>query len=452
MNPGDRRRTLDCGPWLLRISNKRVRVERAWSVILFIVAAALCFVPLFDVLGYEWALVMAIVASLGGAHVGAMRVWRERRERAPSALTAAAARPGATVAALWGSATLRAVGRAGVAARRRCCQRAARAQLRRDRGPRAWFAMLPLLSAAMGCGAGVIVGLLRRWRGRVAPTALALGVVVASVGWGVWRFYAAPPIFGYDPFVGYFAGTLYDEDIAITAAFGWARLYHVAWLVLLLALVRAPPRRHDADASRLRPRAARGRSPWSLRRWRSWRRSSSRARRSALRCRPRTSRAPRRRDAHRAPGPALLADRTLRQGHRRLRRRRRVSLAPARRASSAPRRRRRCTRSSSTTPGRSARSWAPGTPSSPSRGGARSTCSTTPGRKRSPSTSWRTCSPGRFGDPIFGIARRGLAFNVGLIEGVAVAASWAGQPLTPHQSRQGAARRASSSTPAPWRR
>ena len=40
---------------------------------------------------------------------------------------------------------------------------------------------------------------------------------------------------------------------------------------------------------------------------------------------------------------------------------------------------------------------------------------------------------GPFGDPIFGIARRGLAFNVGLIEGVAVAAAWAGQPLTPHQ-------------------
>ncbi|HEY2748029.1 MAG TPA: hypothetical protein VGL86_25575, partial [Polyangia bacterium] len=40
---------------------------------------------------------------------------------------------------------------------------------------------------------------------------------------------------------------------------------------------------------------------------------------------------------------------------------------------------------------------------------------------------------GPFGDPIFGVARRGLRFNVGLIEGLAVAASWAGNPLTPHQ-------------------
>jgi hypothetical protein len=40
---------------------------------------------------------------------------------------------------------------------------------------------------------------------------------------------------------------------------------------------------------------------------------------------------------------------------------------------------------------------------------------------------------GQFGDGLFGIARVGLHFNVGLIEGVAVAASWSGSPLTPHQ-------------------
>jgi len=56
------------------------------------------------------------------------------------------------------------------------------------------------------------------------------------VAWGVWRFYAAPPIFGYDPFVGYFAGTLYDEEVAITRAFLWARAYHVALLCGWLGL------------------------------------------------------------------------------------------------------------------------------------------------------------------------------------------------------------------------
>src|SRR5262249_2148329 len=103
----DRRRTLDCGPWVLRISNMRVRVEWAWTAILSLVGVALCFVPLFDVLGYEWALTMAIVAALAGAHVGAVRTWRERYERSASSVTAAEGRPGATVARLWLSASAR---------------------------------------------------------------------------------------------------------------------------------------------------------------------------------------------------------------------------------------------------------------------------------------------------------------------------------------------------------
>ncbi|HEY1588073.1 MAG TPA: hypothetical protein VGH63_20375, partial [Polyangia bacterium] len=191
--------------------------------------------PLFDVLGYEWCLAMAVVASLGGAHVASVRVGRERRERAPSAVTAAEARPGATVARLWWQATLRlwaalALPLAAILAN------AARVRNCDVRAGIAWFVMLPMLSAAMGCAAGVVAGLLRVWRGRLAPTALALGIVVASVAWGVWRFYAAPPIFGYDPFVGYFAGTLYDEDVAVGSAFVWARLYHAAALAAALGL------------------------------------------------------------------------------------------------------------------------------------------------------------------------------------------------------------------------
>ncbi|HEX8952447.1 MAG TPA: hypothetical protein VF945_11410, partial [Polyangia bacterium] len=209
-------------------------------MILFFVGAGLCFVPLFDVLGYEWCLAMAVVSSLAGAHVGAVRVVRERRERPASALTAAEARPGATVLALWRGATLRLWGALALplgavlvnALRVRNCDLGAGF---------GWFALLPLSSAAMGAGAGVVAGLVRPWRGRVAPTALALAIVVASVAWGVWRFYAAPPIFGYDPFVGYFAGTLYDEEVAITAALVWSRAYEVAllggWLALLALLL-----------------------------------------------------------------------------------------------------------------------------------------------------------------------------------------------------------------------
>src|SRR5205814_8890334 len=61
---------------------------------------------------------------------------------------------------------------------------------------------------------------------------------------------------GYDPFAGYFAGTLYDEEVTITRAFGWARLYHAAGLTLVLAALA-----DHLDAARLalrlRPRGGR---------------------------------------------------------------------------------------------------------------------------------------------------------------------------------------------------
>src|SRR5262249_51553209 len=57
---------------------------------------------------------------------------------------------------------------------------------------------------------------------RVGATAAWL-VVGGSLALGVLRFYDTPAIFGYDPFAGYFPGTLYDENIRLGAAFAAAR-------------------------------------------------------------------------------------------------------------------------------------------------------------------------------------------------------------------------------------
>jgi tetratricopeptide (TPR) repeat protein len=411
----------------------RVRVEWSWTAILTLLGAALCFVPLFDVLGYEWCLVMAIAASLAGAHVGAVRVWRQRRERPPSAVTAAEARPGASVIALWWGATARLwaallVPLAAVllnALRVRNCDFAAGF---------AWFAMLPLASAALGAAAGTVAGLVRPWRGRVAPTALAIGVVVASVAWGVYRFYAAPPIFGYDPFVGYFAGTLYDEEVAITSAFGWARLYHAAVAATALAGCALFL---DGVRLSLRARAARGR-----------------ARLLALTV------------ACAAVALGLHAERA-RLGFQ-------LDAGDIARALGGERRTAHFVLHYSPS-GPFAKDldayalddelrWAELTrffgraPEAPVHAflfdtiaqkralmGAAHTFIAKPWRREIylQYDAWPQqvtkhelahVFAGPFGDRVFGIARRGWQFNVGLIEGVAVAASWAGQPLTPHQT------------------
>jgi len=95
-------------------------------------------------------------------------------------------------------------------------------------GGLAWFACLPLMSGAMGAALGVVVGLLRPWRRAWVPSLLAIGGIATSIGWGLLRYWRTPPVFGYDPFVGYFPGALYDEDVAIGRALLWARCYHAA--------------------------------------------------------------------------------------------------------------------------------------------------------------------------------------------------------------------------------
>jgi hypothetical protein len=82
------------------------------------------------------------------------------------------------------------------------------------------------LTAGIGCmlgGAwGAIVGeLVRAWevrrkpfrRPRLVVVFLCLGGPIACVLASLWRFFSSPMIFAYDPFVGFFSGSLYDTVI-----------------------------------------------------------------------------------------------------------------------------------------------------------------------------------------------------------------------------------------------
>ena len=411
-----------------------MRVERGSTivlVVLIVLGAGLCFVPLFDVLGYEWCLAMAVAASLAGASLGALRVGRERRERTASAVTAAEAHAGRTVVALWWGAT-RSVWLCLLAPLGAILLNALRVRNCDLGAGIAWFAMLPLCSAACGAAAGVVVGLVRPWRGRAAPVAIAVGIVVASVAWGVWRFYAAPPIFGYDPFVGYFAGTLYDEDVAIGRAFGWARLYHFAVAGAALAICA-----RQLDGT-----------------WLALGRASAGRARATLAAIVLVAGAILLWHGRARLGFALSADDIAHE----LGAERRTAHFVLHYSPNGP-----YAKEIAAYAEDDELHWAQLTalfgkaPAPPIHAflfdnsgqkralmGAAHTFIAKPWRREiylqhDPWPQEVTAHElahvfaGSYGDPIFGIARRGLRFNVGLIEGVAVAASWAGNPLTPHQ-------------------
>jgi hypothetical protein len=266
----------------------------------------------------------------------------------------------------------------------------------------------------------------------LGAVARGFGGVLGSIGWGVWRFYAAPPIFGYDPFVGYFAGSLYDEELAIAPAFEWARLYHATLAATALATIAL-----WLDGSTLAPRLR-----WH-RRWRlalvvvvcAYGAYHLHARRAqlgfaldgndvahALGAEQRTEHFV----LHYSPNGPYARQIALDAVDFELRWRQLERLFGA----------------------------APAAPihaflfdnAGQKRAlmGAAHTMVAKPWRKEVylQHEGWPAQTlmhelahvfAGRYGDSLLAISRRGLDVNVGLIEGVAVAASWAGQPLTPHQ-------------------
>jgi hypothetical protein len=209
----------------------RARRTLVWAAILAVLAAALAFVPLFDVLGFELAFVVGLVASFAAADLGAALVRR---------------RPDLPVAAAWVAAAIH-----GMAIlvppllvitanglRVRSC----------DYGQGLiFYALLPGLGVIYASAAGVFAQTMVR--GRLGAAAAWL-IVAGSIVWGIARFYATPPIFGYDPFAGYFPGSLYDENIELSPAFAWARLYQAAVAVAALAVAAA-----RRGPGRLRPAA-----------------------------------------------------------------------------------------------------------------------------------------------------------------------------------------------------
>src|SRR5262249_5931263 len=68
-----------------------------------------------------------------------------------------------------------------------------------------------VLGGAWGAAAGLLAA--RRRRARLWAVLLALAGPLGSFVIGLVRFYTSPMVFGFDPFVGYFAGPLYDTVV-----------------------------------------------------------------------------------------------------------------------------------------------------------------------------------------------------------------------------------------------
>ena len=404
-----------------------------WGLILTGLAISLCFVPLFNLLGFEFCFALGLVAAFAGAHLGSVGVWEARRGLTPSEGASADARPLGFVLRLY----CRCVARVWIlllcplfaitlnAVRVRNCSFV---------DGLLWFFLLPISSSVCGVCAGVACGLALDGRRRVWPTLLAYSVVLGSIVWAGVRFYATPAIFAYDPFGGYFPGTPYDEEVAATHTLLWARVYHVSLITAVLlccALVLDGPR------LRLTIRAGRGRRSLAFAALLgilvAYGLHTAHARlgffldagdvAKALGA----TRESEHFVLHYSPAGPFEKDIALHVADHEFRYAQLKKLFGVE-------------------PPTKVHSFLfDSAQQKQALMGAGHTFVAKPWRREIylQSDGWphpvlmhelAHVFGGVFGDPIFGASRRGLAFNVGLIEGVAVAAAWQGGALTPHQA------------------
>lgn len=100
------------------------------------------------------------------------------------------------------------------------------------------LALVGPLSTAIVAGAVValVLGALLWVAAPHRSTVGALLPIVVLAAFGLYRFYAAPPVFTYNALIGYFPGNLYDENVRLGMPLVWSRLEQLVWLVAAVAL------------------------------------------------------------------------------------------------------------------------------------------------------------------------------------------------------------------------
>jgi tetratricopeptide (TPR) repeat protein len=190
------------------------------------------FIPLFGGLGYEYALACGLLVPSVAAVWTANAIATNPREPPPIDSILGGLARGAVLALVAILIGLVHGVRAGV------CDLW---------GGLAGFALGPGCGALFGGTCGAIAGELARTRKRKKTIATVLAMLgpVGGAAISVWRFYSSPMIFAYDPFVGYFSGTLYDTVVDAGTALLTYRVESAAFVGAMLcfaSVLRRTPR------------------------------------------------------------------------------------------------------------------------------------------------------------------------------------------------------------------
>jgi tetratricopeptide (TPR) repeat protein len=208
-----------------------------WCALLALLALGLDFVPLFDVLGYDFSFALGLAAAFAGADIGHGAAAAARRRQAAGSTTGPRGPVAVVLAGVAGALAALILPLALSllnALRVRNCDLGAGF---------AFFALLPVGSAVYAATGGALAGWWLPRGGRLVAWLLP----VLSIAWSVQRLYRYPAVFVFDPFGGYFPGPIYDEAMRPPERLMLFRLVNLVWLGAAVAVsaALAPPRRWD---------------------------------------------------------------------------------------------------------------------------------------------------------------------------------------------------------------
>ncbi len=195
-------------------------VVMVWSAALAGLAAVACFVPLLDVLGFEFSLVIGLAGFWAAAHLG-YRTGSWTRGFRLSLITLLPPLVLSTLNAL----------------RVRNCDLLEGLEL---------YLLIPVAGAAVASGWGAAARVSARVLGRWGASLLVAGVVWSLVR-PLLRFVVDPQISFFGAAFGWWPGAIYDEALGVPSALAWSRISDLALAAALVSsarvlLARARPR------------------------------------------------------------------------------------------------------------------------------------------------------------------------------------------------------------------
>jgi hypothetical protein len=206
------------------------RPPRVASLVVFVILTAIGFLPLFGGPGYEHALASGLLLPSAAAISAAVQLSAEDGADPLACVGRGLATGGTLALVAFATALLHGL-RVGM------CDLAGGALI---------FALTAGCGALLGGLWGSCVGEVCRGRKRrrLLAVLLALAAPLAGVVVSIARFYGSPMVFSYDPFFGYFSGTLYDTVVDVRPelwSYRGGTLSTIAGAALLAsALARTP--------------------------------------------------------------------------------------------------------------------------------------------------------------------------------------------------------------------